>query len=377
MKLAPLDMHVHLVGNGRSGSGCWLRLGATWWQKPLAAYMLRHVGLSGLSMQAPDFDERYTSHLQRLVRTSSIGAVVLLAQDEVYTANGDRMEGRGSFYVPNDYLFDVCRDVPEFFPAVSIHPARPDALEELESCLEQGAVMLKLLPNCHNVDCSLRPYRKFWERMAAAGLPLLAHTGGEHTVDVVDASLSDPRILKAPLEIGVKVIAAHCATRSGMRDPEYFDVFAEMLQRFPNLYGDTSAWHVPLRGRHAKRCVGPRSGILGRRLLHGSDFPVPCSGLWAALRRLVPWREYRKWQRQPNVLERDYQLKLAMGFSPEHFTRAWSLLRLPAASTPIEDENQCVECGSGSATLIGDRMLCVDCYSNRNSVPSRHDWDDE
>ena len=39
--LKPVDMHVHVVGNGSGGSGCWLRLGATWWQKPLAAYMLR------------------------------------------------------------------------------------------------------------------------------------------------------------------------------------------------------------------------------------------------------------------------------------------------------------------------------------------------
>jgi hypothetical protein len=25
----PIDCHVHIVGNGKSGSGCWLRLGAT------------------------------------------------------------------------------------------------------------------------------------------------------------------------------------------------------------------------------------------------------------------------------------------------------------------------------------------------------------
>jgi predicted TIM-barrel fold metal-dependent hydrolase len=136
--------------------------------------MLRHVGLRGISTNSTDFDERFVAHLVRLVRTSTVGALVLLAQDEVYTPNGEKMEGRGSFYVPNDYLFDVCREHPEFFPAASVHPARPDALEELESCIEQGAVMLKLLPNCHNVDCNDRRYRKFWERMAAAKLPLLA-----------------------------------------------------------------------------------------------------------------------------------------------------------------------------------------------------------
>ena len=36
--------------------------------------------------------------------------------------------------------------------------------------------MLKLLPNCHNIDCNDRRYTRFWEKMAEAGLPLLAHT---------------------------------------------------------------------------------------------------------------------------------------------------------------------------------------------------------
>ena len=99
MKPAPVDMHVHLVGNGRAGSGCWLRLGATWWQKPLAAYMLRHVGLRGLSIHSPDFDERFVAHLAYLIRTSSLGALVLLAQDEVYQADGTKMADRGSFRI--------------------------------------------------------------------------------------------------------------------------------------------------------------------------------------------------------------------------------------------------------------------------------------
>ena len=51
--------------------------------------------------------------------------------------------------------------------------------------------------------------------MAEARLPLLAHTGGEHTVPVVNAALADPKLLRLPLECGVTVIAAHCATKSG------------------------------------------------------------------------------------------------------------------------------------------------------------------
>ncbi len=323
----PIDCHVHIVGNGKSGSGCWLRLGATWWQKPLAAHMLRHIGLGASSLHADDFDERYVAHLLRLLRESSLGAAVILAQDEVYRADGSKMEATGSFHVPNDYVLRLARQNPEFIPAVSIHPARPDALDELNRCIAGGAAVLKLLPNCHNVDCNDTRYRKFWERMAEAGLPLLAHTGGEHTVQVINAAYSDPRVLTLPLECGVPVIAAHAATKSGFGDPDYFHIFTDMLAKWPNLHGDTSAWNVPRRGRNAHRCVGTNAGLLGERLMHGSDFPVPVSGLWALLRRAISFADYRRCRKITNVLERDYQLKLAMGFSPEHFTRVRALLR--------------------------------------------------
>src|SRR5438034_4729764 len=158
------------------------------------------------------------------------------------------MAGTGSFYVPNDYVLELARQHPEFLPAVSIHPARRDAIEELDRCITEGAAMMKCLPNCHNIDCCNPGYTRFWERMAEAGLPLLAHTGGEHTVPVIRKDYSDPRILKRPLEIGVTVIAAHCATKSGLTDREYFDVFADMTKQFPNLYGDLSAFNVPIRG---------------------------------------------------------------------------------------------------------------------------------
>jgi len=41
----------------------------------------------------------------------------------------------------------------------------------------------------------------------------------------------------------------------------------------------------------------------------------------------VDWRTFRQWERHPNILERDYQLKRAMGFPPESFTRIWQVLR--------------------------------------------------
>lgn len=322
---APIDMHVHVVGNGTGGTGCWLRV--TGWHRPLAAMMLRHIGLPGGAMTG-DLDRLYVERLLELVRGSSLSAAVILAQDEVHDESGRVMPGVGSFYVPNDYVLNLSREHQEFLPAVSIHPARPDALEELERCLAAGAVMMKCLPNCQNINCNDRRFTKFWERMAEAKLPLLAHTGGEHTLPVVRPEYADLRGLTLPLECGVTVIAAHSGTKSGLFDPEYFHVFAEMTRQFPNLYGDTSAFNVPVRGRHIAACLREP---LASRLVHGSDYPVPVHGHWAWLRGFLNWPAFRRAQRNANILERDYQLKLAMGFPPEHFTRIRRLLRPPAS----------------------------------------------
>ena len=286
--------------------------------------MLRHVGLNGGAARG-DLDRHYVARLLEMVRGSSLAAIVILAQELAHDEQGKPIPSHGRFYVPNDYVLELGREHPEFLPAVSIHPARPDALDELERCLAGGAVMMKCLPNCQNINCNDRRFSRFWERMAEAGLPLLAHTGGEHTLPVIRAEYADPRILALPLECGVNVIAAHCGTKSGLFDPEYFHIFAGMTRRFPNLYGDNSAFTVPIRGRHVSECL--REPLV-ERLIHGSDFPVPVYGQFPWLRGRVDWSTFRNWQRQSNVLERDYQLKRAMGFPPETFTRIWKLLRV-------------------------------------------------
>src|SRR5207247_6411715 len=140
---------------------------------------------------------------------------------------------------------------------------------------------------------------------------------------VVRPDLADPRILDWPLECGVTVIAAHCATKSGLFDRQYFHHFVEMTRRYPRLYGDISAFNVPIRGSVVPHCLKPP---LCDRLVHGSDYPVPVLGHWAWMQRFVDWKDFRRWGRQTNILERDYQLKRAMGFSADMFTCSDALL---------------------------------------------------
>ncbi len=329
-----IDLHVHVVGNGSGGSGCWYR--PRGWTRLGEPFMLRSFGLPATALK-DDLDSLYIERLLSFVRDSSLDAAVILAQDEPHDAAGKKIENVGSFYVPNDYVLSLAKDHPELLAGISIHPARKDALDELERCLQLGASLLKCLPNCQNIDWNDHRYTRFLERMAEAGLPLLAHTGGEHTLPVINAKLADPRVLIRPLEIGVCCIAAHCGTASGFCDPDYFDVFAGLTKKFPRLYGDNSAFNVPnrrLRSKHIETLLSPE--LLGR-VLHGSDAPVPVFGHEVYLRGYVSRRAFKMSRREANPLERDYQLKRAMGFPEESFTRAAQLIRLPLAQRAIQD----------------------------------------
>lgn len=284
--------------------------------------MARMIGMP-VGFEHEDFDEAYVSRLSTCVRESSLDQILLLAQEEVYNEDGSKREF-GSFHVPNDYLFDVCAGNPAFLPAVSIHPARKDALEELDRCLAKGARALKLLPNCLDVDCSRPAYDSFWEKMAEAGLPMLAHTGGEMTVPVANKCYQDPRYLRRPLEIGVKIIAAHVASNSGLWDEDYFDILVGMMREFPELYADTSALNTPVRSsafRKVLRCD------LRERFIHGSDYPVPVGTWYARMRGLIDGKSRRKAAGIRNLIERDFVLKQEMGFDEGHFTRVGGILR--------------------------------------------------
>jgi uncharacterized protein len=319
----PIDMHVHLVGNGRNGSGNWMKLG--WHRRAMGELMLRGIGLRA-DLTDVDFDDRYAEYVAGLVRESSLSHAVVLAHEEVYTEEGRKLDF-GSFHVSNDWALAMGRRHRELLPAVSIHPGRKDALHELERCVEGGAVMVKLLPCSQNVDCSLGRYVEFFKLMAQAGLPFLAHTGGEYTVPVYAKRLFSPQLLRGPLDCGVTVIAAHAATRSAPSwwEEDEMPGFLKMLREYPHCYGDISALNTPNRSHGLRVCLEP--GVMAQ-MVHGSDFPVPVGGLWARLRGLVDEETAAEAKGMRNLLERDYFLKQEMGFSSGVFTRVWDLLRL-------------------------------------------------
>ena len=196
-------------------------------------------------------------------------------------------------------------------------------MNELEKCIEADMPVLKLLPNCLNVDYCERRFIPFWERVAEAGIILLSHTGGEMTVKVFDPSFGDPNKLEIPLDCGVRVIAAHSAGRSAIFDPDWTVDLLAMFDKYPNLYADNSALCSINRARTLKHILPSE---IQQRIIHGSDYPVPVSGLGPFLMGQLGWSEYRETANITNILERDYQLKKNIGFSADTFTRLDVLL---------------------------------------------------
>jgi predicted TIM-barrel fold metal-dependent hydrolase len=292
--------------------------------------MARGIGLA-VDRRSVDLDEAYARQLIAWLDTSSLAGLVALACDDVYGEDGTARPDLSRLYVPNHYVFQVAKLEPRILPGISIHPARKDSLDALEAGVEAGAVLLKLLPCVQIVDPSLPKYRSFWKRMAELRLPLLAHTGGEFSLPTYRPDLQDPNCLRVPLELGVKVIAAHCGARALPWGRDYYLEFLELRRQFPNLYGDISALSQPT---HLKTLARLRENP--ERILYGSDYPVVNSVMWSRMMRWVSEEDWSRIRRMKNPLERKLQLSKAQGFPDTIFSDVRTVLRMPRR-VPLSD----------------------------------------
>ena len=315
-----------MVGNGKNGSGCWIKLSGRF--RPQAAVLLYSLGVPQSALQG-NLEEIYIEHIVSYIRNSPIEKAVLLAHELTRDDLGKPIENFGTLYVPNEVVLSLAQKHRELLAGVSIHPARPDALEELERCLDGGAALMKCLPNCQNINLSDSRFTKFWERMAKAGLPLLAHTGGELSLPVYRQEYCSPQYLELPLQCGVQVIGAHCGTKSLFFDTDYTLLFAEMLAKHPNLYGDNSGMMTPIRCQHMSKLL---KSPFQERMIYGSDMPIPISPLWPFLWGFLSWADFKRLRKIKNPLTRDFEIKRAMGFSGESFRRGNKVLRLESSS---------------------------------------------
>ena len=162
-----------------------------------------------------------------------------------------------------------------------------------------------------------------YEALAHYRIPLLCHTGGEQTLTAPSKTLRDPAKLLPALQRGVRVIAAHCGTRSLWWEESFLETFCKMAKEYEHCYGDTAAITVPTRSYSLKRLLSDAQ--VRCKLVHGSDWPVIA---WPPLGQLGPVRTWRT-LRERNWMRRDIMIKKELGFDDAYWHRAASILRLP------------------------------------------------
>jgi hypothetical protein len=287
------DVHAHIFGNGRSGGGIHVepefdRPTTIKGRVKLAFY--RNAGCVG--EDEGRFDEQMFARLSALVAELPPGArVMLMAFDFTHDANGKRRDDRSAFAVPNAYARRMAaRDPQRFEWIASVHPYREDAVAELERVKAAGARAIKWLPPAMGIDVGSPRCVPYYQALKRLDLPLITHAGEEQAVaGVEDHEAGNPLRLRHPLDEGVRVVAAHCATlgegadfdRNGNPDKaprvSNFELFARLMdeRRYEGLlFGDISAVTQVNRAGMLPALL-TRMPAWGARLLNGTDYPLP------------------------------------------------------------------------------------------------------
>jgi len=273
------DVHVHLFGNGRSDAGIFSDT-----EQPGASYILRARRAFFLNAACAGDDEEkvdagVVSRLASLADTMPVGAKVqLLAFDFTYDEAGKRRDDLTALAVPNEYALKVAKSRPDRFEwAASVHPYRPDAVPALEWAKANGARSVKWLPPAMGIDMASARCKEFYEAMRRLDIPLLAHTGEEKALGGARRhEFANPGHLRHPLEAGVRVIAAHCASLGKTDGVPNFEIFRELMKvkEFEGrLFGDLSAISQANRAEYVPAILRERAWH--PRLLNGSDYPLP------------------------------------------------------------------------------------------------------
>ncbi|MFT7463257.1 MAG: putative TIM-barrel fold metal-dependent hydrolase [Pseudohongiellaceae bacterium] len=282
-----MDYHTHLVGLGTDSDAFVHPHMQSWWH-PIARLKFAVYASAARIEDLERADQQFVERLTRLVRAiPRHGRHLLLGFDRNHDTDGEPDLELSEFYTPNAYAFRVAEGHPDLFvPAISIHPYREDAVEQLELWAARGARVIKWLPNAMGIDPADSRVDPFYAAMLKHDMILLTHAGEERAVDADEAQkLGNPLRLRRPLDLGVTVVVAHCAslgTNEDLDDPELLErdnleLFLRLMDepRYEGLlFGEISALTQANRLPQALAALLRRTD-LHPRLVNGSDYPLP------------------------------------------------------------------------------------------------------
>ncbi len=277
-----IDIHTHLLNSDVKFN----RL----YDKVALKLFGKSMGLDAKAMALNPYDTYVDAIVSNTRAAKHIKKLVLFGVDARVDDNGEILHKDITVCASNDDLLAVYEKYPDIIiPFFSINPKRPDALELIDKYVELGFKGAKFLQNYWGVDTREERYRPYFEKLASLDIPLIVHIGSESSVHSYKECESI-EMLDAPLEAGVKTIAAHMALsyspwqvlKALSKNPKNFndDYFKllEMLECHENLYADISALLTAVRAK-VLRHLSEQTQV-HEKLLYGTDYPVPFTTVW-------------------------------------------------------------------------------------------------
>ncbi|MCY4093989.1 MAG: amidohydrolase family protein [Gammaproteobacteria bacterium] len=319
-----VDMHVHAAGLGYGGSGAYVHPDLVdSWKFPI---YLRAFDISEAELHEEGDRVLLKKLSQKIANSLFIERAVVLAMDGAVDERGELDLHRTQLYVPNEYLISELRNFPNLLFGASVNPLRHDSLERLDQAVENGAVLIKWLPNIMHFSPSDERIEPFYRRMVEHCIPLLTHTGAEHSFNYADNSLGDPFRLHLPLSLGVTVIAAHIATTGETDGEAHFERLIPMFEDYPNLYADISSLTQINKIGYLRQALEIES--VTERLLYGTDWPLQFFPLVSPYYLLdtVTLKQANSARMLSNLWDRDTVTKKFAGVPEEVFLRFPTLM---------------------------------------------------
>ncbi|WJW76813.1 amidohydrolase family protein [Thiohalobacter sp. IOR34] len=281
------------------------------WRRLLLPWLARNAAVQG---SGADAARAYMDRMAGYLRAARhVRRAVLLALDRAYDAQGVPSSRLDGFTVSNGDVRAWCNEDPELFLfGASVHPHRQDALDALQRVADQGAVLVKLIPNSQGIDLADPRHRPYLRKLNELRLPLLCHTGIEIVLPTQWQAWGDLDRLRPALDAGVTVIAAHGGSSGWFHDRPSLRRYAALLAAYPNLYGDTAALGLVNR-MGTLLWWRDHAGDFGR-LLFGTDYPLPLSV--PAWRPFLAAADYRRLKRTGNPFDRMVLLLEALQIRP-------------------------------------------------------------
>lgn len=356
-----IDMHFHILGDGKDlnniDDDVYLEFDDNhhWFIRVLSVMVEQDLKKMGadFNQDGKISTDEYLEFVYRvLTQSDEIDGIVLLGLDAVFSPNNGELDKiKTDLWVSNRFLSRKVKELNQrlqddgiqtkgFFFGASVSPNRRDWESELDYVLnETDAVLIKWIPSVQHIHLMDGGHKDYYKTLADNNMPLLCHVGPEYAFPegIRKRHLDQFRYLEKPLQYGVTVIAAHCATPVfPFIDENQTKEFSAFMKNANGgdqvkLWADTSALSLSSRISLIPEIV---ETFPPEWLVHGSDFPIPIDA-WPHL----PWvthdmtpQEYIDIFTAKTPLDRDAKIKRAHGFKDSILENAEKVLRLRASA---------------------------------------------